>query len=68
MNCYLLFVVFYVTFTDLEKIVVLNVIQDNMELKINWEKSVKQPVEFHKVGIFFIWCFFFLVFDFLIFK
>ena len=68
MNCCLLFVVFYVTFTALEQIVVLNVIQDNMELKINWEKSVKQPVEFHKVGILFIWCFFFLVFDFLIFK
>ena len=55
------------TFTVLEQIVVLNVIQDNMELKINWEKSEKQPVEFHKVGIFFIWCFFFLAFGFLIF-
>ena len=38
--------------------VVLNVIEDNMELKINWEKSEKQPVEFHKVGIFCLCVFF----------
>ena len=31
----------------------LNVTQDNLELKINWEKSEKQPVDFDnfKVGI-----------------
>ena len=46
------------TFTVLEQMVVLNVIQDNMELKINWEKSEKQPVEFHKVGIFLFGVFF----------
>ena len=48
--------------------VVFNVIQDNMELKINWEKSQIQPVEFHKVGIFLFGVFFFLIFDFLVFK
>ena len=39
--------------------VALNVIQENMELKINWEKSEQQPVEFHKVGIVCV-CVFFL--------
>ena len=46
--------------------VVLNVIQDNMELKINWEKSEQQPVEFHKVGIVCVCVFFlYLIFRFL---
>ena len=45
--------------------VVLNVIQDNRELKVNWGKSEKQPVEFHKVGIFFVYIFFlYLIFRF----
>ena len=50
----------------------LNVIQDNIELKINWEELQKQPVQFHKVGIFLFWFVlffvFFLVIDFLIFE
>ena len=60
------------SFTVLEQIVGLNVIEDNIELKINWEELQKQPVQFHKVGIFlflFVLFFvFFLVFDFLIFE
>ena len=60
------------SFTVLEQMVGLNVIQDNIELKINWEELQKQPVQFHKVGIFLFWFVlffvFFLVIDFLIFE
>ena len=44
----------FITFTVLEQLAVLNVTQDNLELKINWEKSKKQPVDFDnfKVGVF----------------
>lgn len=50
----------FITFTVLEQLAVLNVTQDNLELKINWEKSEKQPVDFDnfKVGIFLFYPFF----------
>ena len=56
-------------FTVLEQLAVLNVNQDNLELKINWEKSEKQPVDFENflVGILFILPLFFsyMIFQFL---
>ena len=59
----------FITFTVLEQLAVLNVTQDHLELKINWEKSAKKPVDFDnfKVGIFFILSLFFsyLIFKFL---
>ena len=50
----------FITFTVLEQLAVLNVTQDHLELKINWEKSAKKPVDFDnfKVGIFLFYPFF----------
>ena len=44
----------FITFKVLEQLAVLNVTQDNLELKINWEKPKKPPVDFDnfKVGVF----------------
>ena len=59
---YLFFKLRLITFTVLEKLTVLNVTQDNLELKINWEKSKKQPVDFDnfKVGVFLFDLFLFI--------
>ena len=66
---YWFFKLCFITFTVLEQLAVLNVTQDHLELKINWEKSGKQPVDFNnfKVCIFLFYPFFFsyMVFKFL---
>ena len=68
---YWFFKLCFITFTVLEQLAVLNVTQDNLELKINWEKSKKQPVDFDnfKVGVFlFDHFYFFFIYDFSISK
>ena len=58
----------FIIFTVLEQLAVLNVTQDNLELKISWEKSKKQPVDFDnfKVGVFLFDHFFsYMIFQFL---